>query len=239
MQIDHQGADWTMGTSKLERAMNSPRQIRVLRDGPRLIDQLGDRDAAHWALCATGQAIAFEDIPVPEALLNIDLVEPLGGNLLTLILRPSLKQMDDDHALELAEFRHYMLEKLLHSAKLSENVLYHALKARDVFGLNAIDYAPEISVLGGQTLEQIVKENWQLGDKCRRIIRSLAREEMANSDLFLDLVSARRSLGVELYQGISSHDPMDLRRILLTHFDLLNKHCRQTQGKNPAFFAIK
>ena len=209
--------------------------IIVLRDGPKLTDTLYHDDVARWSLFASGQAISFDPIKVPQALNNLDLVEPLGGNLLTLLLRPTMKQMDSEHCSSSMEGRRKMLDELLNFAKPTESVLYHATKARDLFGLCAVDYAPELSVLGGRPPEQSVSENQQTNDKRRRILNSLVRREMIKTDLFSDLVYARRSLSVELYPGICTKDPAELRKNLLTYFDLLNKHFRQTQRERPAF----
>lgn len=210
--------------------MSYAHQIHVLRSGPELAPLLEHSEVLHWCLCATGQAFSPDPLPPPAIFDDLNLVEPLGGNLLHLILRPSLKQLDLDTGASItpSQIQISMLERLLSEACPSGKAWDEALKIRDLFGLRAVDYLVNIDVLGGQPLEQSVSDEPIKPKNFRGIILSLTKKDMLKSDLIYGLIKARDFAGFDLFPGINSRNPSELRITLLRHFDLLNQLRNQT-----------
>ena len=198
--------------------------IHALRSGPTLADLFTQEDILYWSFCATGQAFCPEPFEPPLELSNTNLVEPLGGSLLHLLLRPPLKIIDADADTPPAT-RNYQLEmlsKLLEITDQNSAEWIEALKARDLFGFRAVDYTRSINVLRGRPLEQSVSTEPESPKNFRGIIRSLTKDEMINSDLFYGLKKARSVAGLDLFPGIATACPRELRQLLLRYHDIIN-----------------
>jgi len=180
--------------------MPKTHSIQVLRSGSHLA-ALFDNDAAlRWSLCATGQAFSLDPLATPACINDLSLVEPLGGNLLHMFSRPSLKQIDPNSstAISLNAFQGSMLTRLIDDISPTNDQWAAALKVRDVFGVSAVEYLSNTGVLRGQLpLEQCASDT--PNRNFRGILLSLTRTEIVKTDLFYDLVKApSASLVVQL-----------------------------------------
>ena len=198
--------------------------IQVLRSGAYLATLFDDHEVLQWSLCATGQAFSVNPLPTPACINNLSHVEPLGGNLLHMLSRPSLKQIDPNSCtvISLNEHQRSMLRGLVDDVSLTNAQWADALKVRDVFGLSAVDYLSDTDVLGGRLpLEQRVSD--KPNRNFRGILLSLTKEEIVKTDLFDGLVKAREKSGVDLFPGLDTRNSGNLRRVLLNYFDSIHK----------------
>lgn len=201
-------------------------RINVLPGGPALVPLMISREVLQWSLCATGQAYSPEPLPLPAELSDPSLVEPFGGSLLHLVLRPSIKTLNDSpsNPRELTDCQISAMDQLFKVFNNSSEIWINAVQSRDLFGCCALDYILNKDVLRGRPLEHGAiadKANGQ-GINFRGIILSLTKSEMLDSDLFYGLKQVKKLAGVDLYPGISSANPIELRQILLRYFDKLN-----------------
>lgn len=204
--------------------MLTEHSIQVLRSGTNLATLLDDDEVLQWSLCATGQAFSVDPLPTPPGIIDLDLVEPLGGNLLHMLSRPSLKQIDPGSgtAISLSELQRSMLTKLIDDVSLTTAQWADALKVRDVFGRSAVDYLLNTGVLKGQVpFEQCVSDRPKRN--FRGILLSLTKPEIVKTDLFNGLVKARESAGIDLFPGLDTRNSSSLRGILLHYFDSIHK----------------
>lgn len=204
--------------------MLTEHSIQVLRSGTHLATLLDDDEVLQWSLCATGQAFSVDPLPTPARIDDLSLVEPLGGNLLHMLSRPSLKQIDPSSgtAISLNAPQKSILTRLIDNVLLTDAQWAAALKVRDVFGLGAVDYLSNTDVLkGGLPFEQCVSDRPKRN--FRGILLSLTKAEIVKTDLFHGLVKARELAGIDLFPGIDTRNSGDVRGILLNYFDCLHK----------------
>lgn len=207
-------------------AMFRNHHIQVLPSGPALAPLMSKRAVLHWCLCATGQAFCSEPPPLPAELSDPNIVEPFGGSLLHLALRPSLKIIDDlaGGSSEIAERQFLMISLLAETFSDSNNKWVNSVYLRDLFGYSALDYVVNQDVLKGQPFERSVIAQNTNGQKAnfRGIILSLTKTQMLVSDLYSSLRRVREIAGLDLYPGVPSANPAELRQLLLRYFDKLN-----------------
>lgn len=206
--------------------------VQVLRPGVTVASLFPDENVLYWSFCATGQAFSPEPLPLPAAMHDLSLVEPLGGTILHLLVRPSLKLLGDERT-EIPEcgYQAGMLKKLLNQSRKSQSDWEKTLQARDIFGLRAVDYSPKLNVLRGRPLEQGVIAEKSFPKDYRGIILSLTKNAMLRSDLLHGLKKAKETSGIDIFPGIVSSDPKELRLVLLKYFDLLH-HCLSNEALN-------
>src|SRR5690554_1620425 len=200
--------------------MGFDNSVTVLRSGPRVVDALIDPDVREWVLSATGQLYSPTPPPCPLSKLDVEAVEPLGGSLLHLLLRPSIKQLSFGGGVvpELSLERQADIERLLAYLSSCPAASQRLAKVRDLFGFTAVDYSPsKLHVLRGEPLKHRVSSDAPDYARFERILRSLTKSSMIRSDLFSGLMQGKALAGVDIFPGIPSREPVELRKILLDY----------------------
>lgn len=201
--------------------MLSQRPITLLRDGHHLAPMLSSPELKAWALGLTGQRFSAGDSEIPSEAFSVPIVEPLGGSVLHLMMRPSLKQLGNTDAV-VRPLQIRQLESYLTHCEKRGAFAPADLNWRDLFGLRAVDYIPKQYAAREGSLGHRVTHVPDSAARCRRILLSLGRRELERSDFVSDLRAAKDLCGVNLYIGLDPNNTHNLKGALASYCDALH-----------------